>query len=533
MSQWFYERTRELMASPVNKTFEEILWMTKDEFRQWVIDLRKTVVQLWDEKNQPPRMGFDKSEIIEQFQKLESLCVATFEKVDEHTGEQNVFRCTTNLGNAVNQFFPTMMKTKINYSKDPALGKSIYDYFARPELLDTFVLYATRHFKRDSFYNYSRSLEASDNAFYGILPVAATGAEWVTAFECENYRTRSHWDYWLSPTTRDEAYTGYNEELKTAKYLSLTRQDIEAFAVNALIPQHCMTNVDWEKTENYQIRIFETGQKLFPLGLKCFRMSFCQYAVQFPPVVAKYAYEKYTELWKHEKHIYVWDPSAGWGGRLLGALAVEDSRHLVYLGNDPNTDHNTTAGRTKYHEIADFYRNHVQKGGMWNLEHTGFEFWQKGSEEMQFDEEFQKHKGKLSLVFTSPPYWCKEAYSEDETQSYKKFNNYDLWREGFLKETLKTAYEWLRPGGIIVWNIADVGFGGVLLPLEQDSHAIMKKLGFEYVETIKMALAQTPGSHRIHEDTGLPKTKNFCKSNGVWLKYEPLLVYRKPNANHS
>lgn len=526
MSQWFYERNRELMESPVNKTFEEILWMTKDEFRQWVIDLRILVVRLWDEKNQPPRMGFDESEIIEQFQKLESLCVKAFEKVDEHTGEKNVFRGTTNLGNAVNQFFPTMMKVKINYSKDVNAGKSIYDYFARPELLDTFVLYATRHFKRDSFYNYSRSLEASDNSFYGILPVEATGSAWIAAFECGNYRKRSNWDYWLSPTTRDEAYTGYKEGLKSANYLTLTRLEIEH--LGDTVPNKCMTNVDWSKAENYQIRIFQTGQKLFPLGLKCFRVSFCQYAVNFPPVVAKYIYEKYTEPWKHEHSIFVWDPSAGWGGRLLGAMAVEDSRHLTYLGNDPNTDHDTTPGRTKYHEIVDFYHQHVRKGGLWDIEHNDFVFWQKGSEEMQFDPQFQTYKGKLSLVFTSPPYFAKEAYSEDKEQSYLKFSEYDRWRDGFLFETLRTAVEWLRPGGYLAWNIADADFGGVLLPLEQDSRKYLDAAGMKYVETVKMALAQMPGSHRIHEDTGLPKTKNFCKDNGNWLKYEPIFIYRKP-----
>ena len=47
---YFYEKNRELLESNVNKTFEEVLWMSKDEFRQWAIDLRKTVVELWDEK---------------------------------------------------------------------------------------------------------------------------------------------------------------------------------------------------------------------------------------------------------------------------------------------------------------------------------------------------------------------------------------------------------------------------------------------------------------------------------------------------
>jgi DNA modification methylase len=165
---------------------------------------------------------------------------------------------------------------------------------------------------------------------------------------------------------------------------------------------------------------------------------------------------------------------------------------------------------------------------MWNIDHNHFQFWQKGSEEMQHDRLFQRFKGKLSVVFTSPPYFSKEAYSEDKEQSYLKFAQYDAWRDGFLKETLRTAVDWLRPGGYLIWNIADADFGGVILPLETDSRAFLDTMGMKYIETIKMALAQMPGSHRVHEDTGLPKTKNFCKDNGLWLKYEPLFVYQKP-----
>ena len=62
---WFYERNDELLNSPVNKTFEELLWMTDDEFRQWVIDMRKEVVRLWDDEGIPPRVGFTKDGIID------------------------------------------------------------------------------------------------------------------------------------------------------------------------------------------------------------------------------------------------------------------------------------------------------------------------------------------------------------------------------------------------------------------------------------------------------------------------------------
>jgi hypothetical protein len=178
MTQWYYERNTELLESSVNKTFEEILWMSKDEFRQWVIDLRKTVVDLWDNKNLPPRVGFDKQGIIDQFNQMESFSVRDFECVDELTGEKDVIRNTSVIGNAVNQWFPTMMKTRINYTKKDD-GKSIYDYFAKEELLETFITYASRHFKRDSFYHYSHVAKADDKTYYGQLPVASDGVSWI------------------------------------------------------------------------------------------------------------------------------------------------------------------------------------------------------------------------------------------------------------------------------------------------------------------------------------------------------------------
>ena len=528
MTQWFYEKNTEFLKSPLNRTFEEILWMSQDGFRQWVIDLRKEVVRLWDEQGQPPRVGFTKAEMIEQFDQIQPFLSYSLVKTDEHTGERNVIQNTSVLGNAVNQFFPTMMKTRINYTKDVNAGKSIYDFFAKDELLDTFLTYATRHFKRDSFYSYSLSLRQMDTSQYGELPVAATGIEWIRAFEQNStlYRHQREWDYWLCGRDEDVTYTGYNEELRDKVDLRVNRQEIEL--LGDVIPDTCKTNVDWNKAESYVIRIYKYKQKLFPVGFKAFRVSFCQYAVNFPPIVAKYIYEEYTKTWKHEDTIYVWDPSSGWGGRLMGALGVEDSRHLMYLGNDPNTDHNTTPGRTKYHEVYDFYCQHIQKGGMFGLPHTEFRFWQKGSEEMQHDFDFQEYKGKLSLVFTSPPYFAKEAYSEDPGQSYKKFSQYDVWKKEFLFETLKTAVAWLRPGGYLAWNIADAVFSGELLPLEQDSKDILDQLGMRYVETLKMTLAQTPGGNRIDQTTGMPKFKNFCKVDDAWRKFEPIFIWQKP-----
>ena len=82
--KYFYEKNRELIESDVNKKFEEILAMNKDEFRQWVIDMRAKVVYLWDEKGNPPRVGYDEDEIINQFNQMTSFPVHQFLVEDEY-----------------------------------------------------------------------------------------------------------------------------------------------------------------------------------------------------------------------------------------------------------------------------------------------------------------------------------------------------------------------------------------------------------------------------------------------------------------
>lgn len=527
-------KNTELLESEVNVTFDDILNMSITEFQSWCLRLRVKVVDLWDNKGLPPRVGFTEEEAIDQFQQMMGFPVFKFEVKDELTGNKDVIRNTHVLGNAVNDWFPTMMKTRINYSKDPDAGKSIYDFFAKDELAQTFFTYARRHFKRDSFYHYSQPVPVSHE--YG------SGKEYV-----EQFNFKGDYGFWFNPVEKDVEYTGYNDDLRGKKYLIITRKEIyDLYGISATKPtvafdNRALSNIDYlqePQTDNdsFQIRLYKKGQKVFPIGLKAFRVSFCQYAVNFPPLTAKYLYDRYTEdfITDNNEPIIVWDPSAGWGGRLVGALTANIDRKLIYLANDPNTDHNVEGivngkQKTKYHEIYDFIRHNTQRGGIFPVDHNNFDFWQLGSEDMQFDPDFQRFKGKVSVVFTSPPYFSKEAYSEDNTQSYKRFSRYDSWRDGFLYETLRTAHDWLRVGGYILWNVADATFGGERLPIEADSCKIMSDLGMKHVETLKMSLSQMPGGNRVDTITGLPKAKNYVKVNGIWLKYEPIYVYRKEN----
>ena len=542
--KYFYEKNKKFIEHPVNQEFDAVLHMDDVEFRAWMREMREVVVDLWDNEGLPPRIGYNEKEIISQFMKMSTFPVSKFAVVDEHTGENNCIRNTNQTtGNAVNQWFPTMMKTRINYKANDD-GLSIYDHFAKEELFEKVITYAKRHFQRDSFYHYSIPVQYEKKP-KKCLFTADTAVEWIDRFMGSQYD--GVYDFWVQGKEEDKEYTGYDSvrgnkdfldletgemvthstSIKERTFLYLTRDEL----VSLNLSSDRLTNIPELNSSTYWLRLYKKeNNRLFPSGLKAFRISWCQYAVNFPPLTAKYLYEKYTDSGKLSN---IWDPSAGWGGRILGAMAVRDDRTIHYIGNDPNTDHTLEDGLTKYHDLATFFNTKTVRGNPAisrffdvNAGINTFEIHQLGSEVMQYNDEFQKYRGKIDLVFTSPPYFAKEAYSEDEEQSYKKFGTYGLWRDGFLRPTLETAYEWLKDGGILLWNIADAKFGNEVLPLEQDSNDILEDVGMKYLMTEKLCLAQMPGGNRIGED-GKPMTKNFCKVNGMWLKYEPVFVWRK------
>ena len=249
--------------------------------------------------------------------------------------------------------------------------------------------------------------------------------------------------------------------------------------------------------------------------------------MNFPPLTAKYLYEKFTEN-INQPEIVIYDPSAGWGGRILGAMSVSDDRNIYYIGTDPNMD-NFPIERSvygKYGSVADFYNTQTYRGNSVFSSTNIYELFKLGSEVIGNQKNFKKYKGKIDLVFTSPPYFNREAYSDDETQSYKKFTQYKDWIDGFLTPTLKTCVEYLRKDRYLLWNIADIQIGGEYLTLEEDSCKILESLGMKYVQTLKMAMEGMPGQNRLDEN-GIPKCKNYCKVNGNYLKYEPVYVYYK------
>jgi hypothetical protein len=563
----YWSRNGQIIDDPtVNVTFEELLFMTPEEFEKWVDHLRARVLEVWDEYGIPPLSGLDESEMCEEFRKMSGTPGKTISLykpksgstkpyIDQLDGQANVIINDGYMGSCVNQFFPTMMKAKINYQtkvtdKGCFSGYAVYDLFANDKFRNRMQKGCRRHFRRDSFYRYAISILI--NSTLGLVP-AETGKEWVQLFKRDFVRFADY-GYWLNrvePPEEGETGSGYTE-VDASNFLWLSKAEIIELADLGIVGRQNLTNllqinyemdvihgidasventlVSIDKSlkddEQYHIRFYKKSTRIFPLGFTAFKIGYIQVAVNFPPMISKYIYEKYTDKCKGQKVINVYDPSAGWGGRIAGAMTVQEDRHINYIGTDPNTDNFIDElGITRYEYLANFINTSLASG--WGYEPHTYDVYQLGSEVIGKDKKFKKYKGKLDLVFTSPPYFNREGYSEDDTQSLKKFPQYDAWREGFLKPTLTTAYTFLKPDRYLLWNIADIKTAEGYYPLEQDSKDILKKLGAEFVGVEKMVLANMPGANRVGDD-GKPTCKNYCQVNNKWHKTELIFVFRKP-----
>lgn len=195
----------------------------------------------------------------------------------------------------------------------------------------------------------------------------------------------------------------------------------------------------------------------------------------FRPSVAKYLYNTYGNKGK------IFDPCGGWGGRMFGFLA---SKCTEYECCDPNTK--TAEGLQK---LADTYSFMGKKISV-NCTPV---------------EDFSPRENYFDMAFTSPPYFNTEEYSEEDTQSYKRYPEYDQWVEGFLRPMIDKCYKAVKVGGYILINIANTKTGP---DLEKDTVRLLTERGLEQQDTLKMVLSSIAGK-------------------GV--KYEPIFIFKKTN----
>jgi hypothetical protein len=505
----FYEKSNIAdKTNPINITYGELLNKSDSEIDNWIDELRTYVITQWDENGQPPVIGQNEDTIISNWKKLFGYDVKSF-----YTEDLKVIKNFNKFASAVNQFFPTMLKTKISSGVSSDGATSIYDMFKEDDLREHFKKSMLRALYKDSMYSFSKSILKSEvdrnvgvyltylnnNDKYGITVIRQT----------------------------DKTPVDIN-----SKYLLLNGSEVQMYLTSGNLTEQNVRTISGEldnsitlkngelRYYHYYIRKYKRSHKLFPTALQVFRLSLGQPAVNFPALTAKFLYEHFTEHIKDEK-ITVYDCSSGWGGRILGAMSTD--RDLHYVGTDPNPDN---IGR--YERVAEFYNTHCfQSNPFWGKDKPNtYEVFQDGSEVICDNPKFDKYKNSLDFVFTSPPYFNREQYSQDENQSFKKFSAYEDWRDNFLKPTLTTAYTNLKNDRFLCWNIADIKIGeDKYISLEQDSIDIVKSLGGEYQGIYKMLMTRMVGIDTSKIKNSVQVKHHPLQRGGDVFKFEPILVF--------
>ena len=542
-SKKYYEKSnfKEFVS---NITYDDLLKMNDSDFTEWAKNLRKEVAYQWDTTDTPPVIGKNEDGIINSFKKLsKNSCDFLQEDYTNDLESLGIIQNFNKDASACNQFFPTMLKTKISIGKSADGGLSIYDHFSLPELEDKFVRVMKRAVKRDSMYSYSRSIvnKKDENPFWD----GESAYDFVKKVKDENLFSDKWKDIriWIA-RVKDlnlDNYGTTNEEYKGFGNLYMSADEVKELKDNGYLTDEMLSNIDEivdsetlksgkENKFYYLIRWYDKTTPIFPKILQIFRLSCGQPAVNFPALTARMLYEKYTEHINDQESVTVYDPSSGWGGRILGAMCSNKKIH--YVGTDPNTDNIIDDMNTsRYEYLANFYNDNCKNDYSTTALNffqpvetpNTFEVFADGSELIGNNPKFQKYKGKLDFVFTSPPYFNREQYSEDDSQSFKAYSEYDDWRDNFLRPTLTTAYEYLQRDRYILWNIASIKIGtDTYYDLEGDSRKILEELGCEYKGKLKMLMTRMVGL-----DPSKSGILNSVKHQNKAYKYEPIFVFYK------
>jgi len=540
MKKYFYEKS-DVLSWPSNITYGELVSYDDTKFTEWIEELRMRFLKDWDENGKPPLVGRSEEEIVQSFSKLRQFNTSKIFHSPEKGNDEDIIGVIANFsknGSAANQFFPTMLKTKIASGTNGETSRSIYDFFT-DEMKDTFHHVMRRTLYNDSMYLYSKSI-SSNQIKNPYFREGETLRDFFVAFKNGDGRFDGQG---LRISKISCTLETYNK--KYTKYLTIKADQIREFVKDGILDASMifyLGDID-ELSDNFMIkkdgeeprvnvflvRVYEKSARLFPQAFQIFRISFSQPAVNFPPMTAKFLYEHFTKHVPASETVTVYDPSSGWGGRILGAMSV--SRPIHYVGTDPNTDNFIPElGITRYEYLADFYLRSIGEKGnnisnkfFQTEENHTYEVFQDGSELIGDNPRFQKYRGKLDFVFTSPPYFNREQYSDDETQSFKAYGQYSDWRDNFLRPTLTTAVEYLKRDRYLCWNIANIRVSAnKVVHLEEDSIQILKELGMEYKGKIGMLMAKMIGNSDIEALT------NKVWFKGEWWKIEPIFVFYKP-----
>ncbi len=198
--------------------------------------------------------------------------------------------------------------------------------------------------------------------------------------------------------------------------------------------EECLSPIEyWNKNiKNVIKHVYSKGEDLTNYTMREAMFSLCPEATLFKTTVAKTVYDIF-------KPKVILDMSSGWGDRLISAIAYSQTvdYDVKYFGYDPNTS------------LTQGYKNIIDTLAGDNRANFGVKTAPFETADLSYIKE------DVDLVFTSPPYFDFEVYSEDKTQSIVQYPTFINWCVNFLFRSLKNAFSKLSKDGYLVMHITD------------------------------------------------------------------------------
>lgn len=212
----------------------------------------------------------------------------------------------------------------------------------------------------------------------------------------------------------------------------------------------------WEETSPEILRGFKTVDEF---RWYCFVERNAKECGLFSPVLGMHLYLDYRRTPTEASvttgammPIKILDTSAGWGDRMIAAIACGDAVS-EYHGYDPSPEL-----EPRYREIID--RLDIDR---------------KCTVTRAMFEEAKIPKGYYDLAMTSPPYYNLEIYSDDKDQSTSRYKTYKDWLKYFYTPYLLNMRYGVKAGGTIIIYVSDYTLKGVHYSLEEDTINILTR----------------------------------------------------------
>ena len=214
------------------------------------------------------------------------------------------------------------------------------------------------------------------------------------------------------------------------------------------------------------------------------------YCSNFRPATAKTIYELYGK-----DNCKVLDTSSGFGGRLLGFFTAKNTDE--YVGIDPNTADSCN----KFIEFMQM-RFGINKKAYVN---------KIGSEDFTI-ENYPQYENYFDISFTSPPYFNIERYSDDITQSYVKFSTYDVWIDGFYRNTIYNSCNALKLDGTFAINIFEK-----VDNIKEYTEGFLNDCGFYIIKEDKYLLRVMSGTQKGEDGEFYTRKKDSYNYEPIWV----------------